>query len=189
MADVTLTYKGNTILELSASGNKTIQTAGKYCEGDIGLAYVKSGGGSIPSFMNHFESGSFEVTSGSEYNIQLTDISEPKGVLVFSNGFNLYSAKEDKPLLGAFMAVFIAGTDTEDQPISSGVRNVGYNTQYAYNFGSDTNNAKSSAGNTRTTNRGVKALKITDKRVLLGGFGTGEYDFKYNVTYNWIAWD
>lgn len=46
MADVTLTYKGQTILEMSASGNKTIKTAGKYCEDDISLAYVKSGGGS-----------------------------------------------------------------------------------------------------------------------------------------------
>ncbi|MBR6414271.1 MAG: hypothetical protein IKS21_06650 [Oscillospiraceae bacterium] len=44
MADITLTYKGRNILELSASGNKTIKTAGKYCEADIGLAYVKSGG-------------------------------------------------------------------------------------------------------------------------------------------------
>lgn len=46
MADITLTYKGQNILELSASGNKTIKTAGKYCEDDIEVAYVKSGGGS-----------------------------------------------------------------------------------------------------------------------------------------------
>lgn len=45
MADVTLTYKGQTILELNESGNKTIKTAGKYCEADIGLSYVKSSGG------------------------------------------------------------------------------------------------------------------------------------------------
>lgn len=45
MADVTLTYKGQSILELSESGNKTIKTAGKYCEDNISLAYVKSGGG------------------------------------------------------------------------------------------------------------------------------------------------
>lgn len=44
MADVTLTYKGATIGELSESGNKTIKTAGKYCEADILLEYVKSGG-------------------------------------------------------------------------------------------------------------------------------------------------
>lgn len=40
MADVTLTYKGNTIAELNATGNKTIKTAGKYCEDDIELVYV-----------------------------------------------------------------------------------------------------------------------------------------------------
>lgn len=47
MADVTLTYKGDTIAEMNASGSKTLKTAGKYCEGDIGVSYVKpSGGGS-----------------------------------------------------------------------------------------------------------------------------------------------
>ena len=46
MADVTLTYKGATIAELSASGSKTLETAGKYCEADIELAYTKPSGGS-----------------------------------------------------------------------------------------------------------------------------------------------
>lgn len=46
MADVTLTYKGTTIAELSESGNKTLRTAGKFCEADIGVEYVKPGGGS-----------------------------------------------------------------------------------------------------------------------------------------------
>ena len=45
MADVTLTYKGSTIAELSDSGSKTLNTAGKYCEADIALSYVKPGGG------------------------------------------------------------------------------------------------------------------------------------------------
>lgn len=45
MADITLTYKGATIAELSETGTKTIETSGKYCEADIGLAYVKPGGG------------------------------------------------------------------------------------------------------------------------------------------------
>lgn len=50
MADVTLTYKGTTIAELSDSGSKTIRTAGKFCEADIGVTYVKpSGGGSTPT--------------------------------------------------------------------------------------------------------------------------------------------
>lgn len=42
MADVTLTYKGNTIAELSDSGSKTLETAGKYCEANILLEYVKA---------------------------------------------------------------------------------------------------------------------------------------------------
>lgn len=45
MADVTLTYKGSTVAEMDASGSKTFKTAGKYCEGDIGVSYVKPSGG------------------------------------------------------------------------------------------------------------------------------------------------
>ncbi len=45
MADVTLTYKGSTIAEMSNSGSKTLKTSGKYCEGDIGVSYVKPEGG------------------------------------------------------------------------------------------------------------------------------------------------
>lgn len=47
MEDVTLTYKGNTIAEMSDTGTKTLKTAGKYCDGDICVSYTKpSGGGS-----------------------------------------------------------------------------------------------------------------------------------------------
>lgn len=45
MADVTLKYKGATIGELSESGSKTLETAGKYCEADILLEYEKPQGG------------------------------------------------------------------------------------------------------------------------------------------------
>ena len=47
MADVTLTYKGATIAELNDSGSKTIRTAGKFCEADIGVEYVKPSGGGV----------------------------------------------------------------------------------------------------------------------------------------------
>ncbi|MBO4420001.1 MAG: hypothetical protein J5789_09295 [Oscillospiraceae bacterium] len=46
MADVTLSYKGQTIGVLNSTGNLTMKTAGKYCEADIDLVYVKSGEGS-----------------------------------------------------------------------------------------------------------------------------------------------
>ena len=49
MSDVTLTYKGETIVELDASGSKTLKTAGKFCEADIELEYVKSGADADPN--------------------------------------------------------------------------------------------------------------------------------------------
>lgn len=54
MADVTLKYKGATIAELSESGNKTIETAGKYCEADILLEYEKRGGLGGVVYFNEF---------------------------------------------------------------------------------------------------------------------------------------
>ncbi len=45
MADVTITYKGETIAEMSESGSRTLETGGTYCEDDIGIAYVRPGGG------------------------------------------------------------------------------------------------------------------------------------------------
>lgn len=45
MSDVTLSYKGSDILELSDSGSATLKTGGKYCEDDIAVEYVKPSGG------------------------------------------------------------------------------------------------------------------------------------------------
>jgi len=50
MADVTLTYKGSDILELSDSGSATLKTGGKYCEDDIAVEYVKPSGGNASIF-------------------------------------------------------------------------------------------------------------------------------------------
>lgn len=48
MADVTLSYKGSDILELSDSGSATLKTGGTYCEADIEVEYVKPSGGGSP---------------------------------------------------------------------------------------------------------------------------------------------
>ena len=45
MADLTIKYKGNPIVELSESRTRTLKTAGKYCEGDITVEYAKLAGG------------------------------------------------------------------------------------------------------------------------------------------------
>ena len=47
MADLTIKYKGQPVLEMTESGTKTLKTAGKYCEDDISVEYAKpaAGGG------------------------------------------------------------------------------------------------------------------------------------------------
>ena len=68
MADVTLKYKGATIGELSESGSKTIETAGKYCEADISLEYVKPSGGNHELWT---ASGDLEFTDQHVHTITL----------------------------------------------------------------------------------------------------------------------
>ena len=88
MADVTLTYKGDTIAELSESGSKTIETAGKYCEADILLEYVKSGGGSLPSCITALAGGSFTPSANTQCNakqIQHDLTTTPKGFFIWSD--------------------------------------------------------------------------------------------------------
>lgn len=43
---VSIKYKGNEIAKLAATGTKTLNTAGKYCEGNIIVENTESGGGS-----------------------------------------------------------------------------------------------------------------------------------------------
>lgn len=47
MSDITISYKGNDIATMDASGTKTLLTEGKYCEDDITLSYTKPSGGGI----------------------------------------------------------------------------------------------------------------------------------------------
>ena len=45
MADVTISYKGNEIASMNATGVKTLLTGSTFCEGDISITYTKPGGG------------------------------------------------------------------------------------------------------------------------------------------------
>lgn len=65
MADLTIKFKGQPIVEMTESGTKTLKTAGKYCEGDITVEYAKPAGGGGSGFAetiltdvmeNHFAS-------------------------------------------------------------------------------------------------------------------------------------
>lgn len=71
MADVTLTYKGSTIAEMSDTGTKTLKTAGKYCEGDIGVNYVKPSSGGSDDLAIKMITGNGDIT---ELPSNLTEI-------------------------------------------------------------------------------------------------------------------
>lgn len=45
MADLTIKYKGQPIVEMTDTGTKTLKTAGKYCDADISVEYAKPAGG------------------------------------------------------------------------------------------------------------------------------------------------
>ena len=57
MADLTIKFKGQPIVELSESGTKTLKTAGKYCEDDIAVEYAKPAGGGGSEMFSSFASG------------------------------------------------------------------------------------------------------------------------------------
>lgn len=147
-------------------------------------------GGKIPAFMNHLESGSFSLSSESGinyYNIQLIDIEKPKGILVYSNAFDITNPKADKPLLGAYAALYTTGTG--EPAINGNAWSLQLYSTYAVNWGANTDQKNPSWRSSRTETRGIRWYTPSTRLVYLVGFGTGEYDFKYDVTYNWIAWD
>ena len=65
MSDITISYKGNSIATMDATGSKTLLTEGKYCEDDIEVAYVKPGGGSS------VESGSFTPATNTSHTFEM----------------------------------------------------------------------------------------------------------------------
>lgn len=155
---------------------------------EIRRGLMMMAGGKNPAFMNHLESGSFTLESGAYISIPLTNIDLPKGVLVYSNAFDLDIAKTDKTMFGAYAAMYIAGTNT---PVLS-ADNVYYLhkwSMYAVNWGQNTDNSNPAWRSSRTETRGIRYFNPYNRTIFLAGFGTGEYDFKHNITYNWIAWD
>lgn len=147
-----------------------------------------AGGGKIPAFMNHLESGSFTLESGTNIDIPLSNIDMPKGVLIYSNAFDLDMAKTDKTMLGAYAAMYISGSNT---PVlaSDNLYYLNKWTMYAVNWGQNTDYSNPAWRSSRAENRGIRYFRPSNRTICLNGFGTGEYDFKNNVEYYWLAWD
>lgn len=47
MSDIDISYKGSSIATMDASGTKTLETGGTYCEDDISIVYTKPSGSSF----------------------------------------------------------------------------------------------------------------------------------------------
>ena len=78
MAEVTINYKDTAIATMDASGTKTLQTQGKYCEDDISITYVKPGGGgtistALDAIEAYLESNGFVI---SEFAVQTPESGE-----------------------------------------------------------------------------------------------------------------
>lgn len=105
MADVTLSYKGSDILELSDSGSATLKTSGKYCEDDIAVEYVKpsSGGGewTTDGIATNSEPSGDIIINVSEiaaytfyYNSNITEVNCPTARRVNNGAFSMCTAIE-----------------------------------------------------------------------------------------------
>ena len=59
MAEVTINYKDAAIATMDASGTKTLQTQGKYCDDDIEVVYARPSGGGGASMEDELVTGDF----------------------------------------------------------------------------------------------------------------------------------
>ena len=67
MPDISISYKGNTIATMDATGTKTLLTAGKYCEDDIAIDYVKPSGGGVDKKIVTISAGYFNADGTIHY--------------------------------------------------------------------------------------------------------------------------
>lgn len=99
MADVTIRYKGSSIATMDASGSKTLETGGNYCEDDIEVEYVKPSG-----------SGGFVVTETPDvHGGTVLDITGVEYVAVHGNATPSETAQTVTPPAGKLYDEFEVG--------------------------------------------------------------------------------
>ena len=175
MADVTLKYKGATIGELSESGSKTLETAGKYCEADILLEYVKSGG-SLPSQISKIDGGSFTLTSdttGTNHWISHNLGVLPKAIVIWT---------EDSELLTSTAALAQRYIISSSLVLIDWVTGAAQNGIFPQHLFRSTNGATTNTGSPITQAAVGNYIQTTRFNNALGA----AY-YKANVEYKWIA--
>jgi hypothetical protein len=178
------------ITALTASANATTGASDTTLTDAVGTLIAGFGGGK-PSFVNNFEFGSFTVPEESSTHVltlQGDYATYPKGIIIFSNAFDLTSAKADKPMLGAFAAAFFSGTPAV--PLSSYNNYIlSYYSTYCVNWESGSPGARPTWRLSKGESRGLYFYEPSTKALNLRGFGTGEYDFKQGIEYHYLVWD
>lgn len=108
MADVNITYKGASIATMGASGTKTLETSGKYCEDDITIEYVAPTTPTKPTQPLYVtENGTYTAPSGTAYtpvtvNVPTGGVSgyaKKTGSFVLSSDYT-YAERADRTYLG-----------------------------------------------------------------------------------------
>lgn len=82
---VSIKYKGSEIAALAATGTKTLNTAGKYCEGDITVQNTEGGGSTSETWVLK---GAFGMPSGLSFSAEFV-----------SNGTTFQSIAKNGPAL------------------------------------------------------------------------------------------
>ena len=150
----------------------------------------------LPDFISNIEFGSFTLDTATpygQYDVQLSKITDPKVILLYSNDFNCYDAKANKPMLGAFGATWIKPNDFYANAEKAGDWGDWYvlssNSFYFVNWGDNTDQKSAIARSSRTESRGLYLFKTSIKTLRIMGLNSSqsEYDFKLGITYHWVV--
>lgn len=162
MPDITVTYEGNTIATMSASGTKTFYTAGKYCDDDITLTYVSPGGG------GGVNTGTFTPAARTDTVSFDIGVSSFTGLLIIPTENPLLSG--GKTFVGGYLSA---------------------NDGYWKTFFGTTNNAGSSLLAPATSTSGITAsiagtvVTVNSYQTATPTINAGQFE---TITYRWYAW-
>lgn len=90
MADVTITYQGRTISEISESTTRALKTKGRFCTDDIVVAYQKSGMGVLLDYLNKMPLNDVNVVITKEGGMDFTlDVENQTLQVTWINGSSI----------------------------------------------------------------------------------------------------
>jgi len=130
VADVTATYDGNEIGSLSNSGTMTLETAGTYCDDDIEIVYVKSGGGGGTDISDSTVTPADVLSGVSVYvwNSQTQTASKESGTITRKSAATYNTSSSDQTIASG---QYLEGAQTIKAVETSGISaaNIKYGTQ------------------------------------------------------------